>query len=281
MKPHRNRTKEIFNVQAVDQLQYSILASGSSGNVTYLETPEHKILIDAGLSGKKIKELMSSIGRNIEDVDSLFVTHEHSDHVHGVGVLARKYGMDVYANEGTWKAMAKKVGEIPFEQKNIFGINTTLDFGDMDIESFAVSHDAAEPMFYQVHHDGKALCILTDTGYVSDKVAGTIRNADTYLMECNHDIQMLRAGSYSWPLKQRILSDEGHLSNEDGANAIMSVVGDHTKQIYLGHRSPENNLRSLAHLTVSTMLQEHDFGVEHDFYLHDTEPDQATKLSSL
>lgn len=264
-----------------DQLQYSILASGSTGNVTYLETPEHKILIDAGLSGKKIAGLMKQIGRDLSDVDSLFVTHEHSDHVQGVGVLARKYGLDVYANEGTWGAMQKKVGDIPVEQKHIFAPGKVLSLGDMDVESFSVSHDAAQPQFYQVHHDGKAFCVLTDTGYVSERVAKTIEDADAYLMECNHDMEMLRMGSYSWSLKQRILGDEGHLSNEDGANAMMSVIGNDTKQIYLGHRSQENNMRSLAHLTVATMLKEHDLGVEHDFHLHDTEPDAPTKLSVL
>lgn len=264
-----------------DQLQYSILASGSTGNVTYLETPEHKILIDAGLSGKKIDGLMKKIDRSLADVDALFITHEHSDHIRGAGVLARKYGMDVYANEGTWQAMEGKIGEVPVDQKYLIEPGKVLSMGDMDIESFAVSHDADEPQFYQVHHDGKAFCVLTDTGYVSERVSKTISNADAYLMECNHDMEMLRMGSYSWSLKQRIIGDEGHLSNEDGANAMMSVIGNHTHQIYLGHRSEENNMRSLAHLTVATMLKEHDLGVEHDFHLHDTEPDAPTKLSVL
>lgn len=264
-----------------DQLHYSILASGSTGNVTYLETPEHKILIDAGLSGKKISGLMAKIGRDLSDVDALFVTHEHSDHIQGVGVLARKYGMDVYANEGTWDAMSRKIGKVDVAQKHILAPGDTLSMGDMDVESFTVSHDAAEPQFYQVHHDGKAFCVLTDTGYVSDRVEQTIKDADAYLIECNHDMEMLRMGPYAWALKQRILGDEGHLSNEDGANTMMSVIGRQTKQIFLGHRSQENNMRSLAHLTVSTVLEQHDFGVEHDFYLHDTEPDEPTKLFTL
>ncbi|KRM12620.1 MBL fold metallo-hydrolase [Paucilactobacillus suebicus] len=264
-----------------DQLHYSILASGSTGNVTYLETPEHKILIDAGLSGKKIQGLMEKIGRSLTDVDALFVTHEHTDHIKGVGVLARKYGMNVYANHGTWDAMSSKIGKVPVEQQHILEPGKTLSMGDMDVESFAVSHDAAEPQFYQVHHDGKTFCDLTDTGYVSDRVEQTIKDADAYLIECNHDMEMLRMGPYAWPLKQRILGDEGHLSNEDGANTMMSVIGNQTKQIFLGHRSQENNMRSLAHLTVTTMMEQHDFGVDHDFHLHDTEPDAPTKLYTL
>ena len=153
-------------------LRYSILASGSTGNVTYLETDQHRILIDAGLSGKKIEGLMAKIDRSLDDVEAIFVTHEHSDHCHGVGVLARRYGMAVYANRGTWQAMANKVGTIPEDQQFIFNPNSVQTLGDLDIESFAVSHDAAEPQFYQVHHDNKTFCILTDTGYVSDRVAG-------------------------------------------------------------------------------------------------------------
>ena len=265
-----------------DQLKYSILASGSSGNSAYIETPNHKILIDAGLSGKQLELRMQSIGRDMKDVEAVFVTHEHSDHSHGVGVLARRYGLDVYANEGTWQAMANKIGKVDLEQKHVLAPGEVKDFGDLQVESFAVSHDAAEPQFYQVHHDNKALCILTDTGYVSDRVAGTIKDADAFLMECNHDTEMLLEGQrYSWSLKQRILGDEGHLSNEDGANALMSVIGRHTKQVFIGHRSHENNTRSLAHLTVASMLTEHDFGVDHDFTLTDAEQETATPFMDL
>lgn len=268
-------------MQEKDSLRYSILASGSTGNVTYLETAHHRILIDAGLSGKRIENLMAKINRSLKDVEAIFVTHEHSDHSHGVGVLARRYGMDVYANQGTWDAMADRIGKIPVEQKHLIAPNSVKDLGDMQVESFAVSHDAAEPQFYQVHHDNKTFCILTDTGYVSDRVEGTIKDADAYLMECNHDTEMLRMGPYSWPLKQRILGDEGHLSNEEGADALMDVIGPRTKEIFLGHRSQHNNMRSLAHLTVASLMEQHDFGVDYDFQLHDAEPATPSKLLTL
>ena len=129
-------------------MQVSVLASGSTGNATYIETPEHQVLIDAGLSGKKIEELMNSIGRTLNDVDSLFVTHEHTDHSKGVGVLARRYGMDVYANQKTWDAMAPKIGKIKPEQKHLLEAGKVLSLGDLDVESFGVSHDAADPQFY-------------------------------------------------------------------------------------------------------------------------------------
>lgn len=268
-------------VEAMDELKVSVLASGSAGNVTYVETPRERVLIDAGLSGKKIAGLLASINRDPCNLTGIFVTHEHTDHCRGVGVLARRYGLDVYANPATWEAMAAKIGTIPEEQKHIFEMGTTLSLGDLDVESFGVSHDAAAPQFYEVHHRNHGFAIVTDTGYVSERVAGVIRDADGYLIECNHDPEMLRMGAYPWALKQRILSDTGHLSNADGAVALMSVVGNRTKHIYLGHRSKENNVKELAHLTVATMMKQHDFGVDHDFALLDTDPDQATPLTVI
>ena len=228
--------------------KYSILASGSSGNSFYLETPKKKLLIDAGLSGKKITGLLAEIDRKPEDLDAILITHEHSDHIHGVGVLARKYGMDLYANEATWKAMegTKYLGKVDDAQKHIFEMGKTKTFGDIDIESFGVSHDAAAPQFYRFMKDGKSFVMLTDTGYVSDRLAGIVADADGYLIESNHDVEILRAGSYAWRLKQRILSDLGHLSNEDGADAMIRTLGNRTKKIYLGHLSKREQYQRIG-----------------------------------
>lgn len=261
-----------------NQMKVSVLASSSSGNTTYIETPQHKVLVDAGLSGKKIKDLMQSIDRDISEVDTLLVTHEHRDHSSGVGVLARRYGMQVYANELTWQAMSKIVGEIPTPQKNIFEPGKIKTFADLDVESFGVSHDAACPQFYNFHYQDRSFVILTDTGYVSEQVRGVITNADAYLVECNHDLEMLRMGQYPWSLKQRILGDTGHLSNEDGAKALIQCIGDRTKNIYLGHLSQENNMKELAHITVDSMLRENDFDVDQAFKVHDTDPEVADAL---
>lgn len=269
---------DIFNT---DTLKVSVLASGSSGNVTYIETPEQKVLVDAGLSGKKINELMTSIGRSLTDVDALFVTHEHVDHIKGVGILARKYGMPIYANNDTWQAMGTKIGKVSLEQQMDFEPGKVMTLGDLDIESFAVSHDAINPQFYQFHYAGKSFAIVTDTGYLSDRLHGTLANADGYLIETNHDIKMLEMGSYAWSLKQRILGDKGHLSNEDGALAAVELLGQRTKQIYLGHLSKENNQKVLAHLTVEQIMQARDIGVNHDFKLYDTDPDQASPLRAI
>ncbi|WEV45032.1 MBL fold metallo-hydrolase [Streptococcaceae bacterium ESL0687] len=261
--------------------KYSILASGSSGNVFYLESPKKKILVDAGLSGKKIEGLMSDIGRDLKDVDALLVTHEHKDHIAGLGVLARKYKFDLYANQATWDAIGDSCGKIASEQKNIFELGQTMTLGDLDIESFGVSHDAAAPQFYRFMKDDKSFVMLTDTGYVSERVAKTIENADAYLMESNHDVEILRMGSYPWRIKQRILSDHGHLSNEDGARAALDVLGNRTKKIFLGHRSQQNNIKDLAHMTMETTLMQNDIDVRKEIKIYDTSHIEASPLFDI
>jgi phosphoribosyl 1,2-cyclic phosphodiesterase len=148
----------------------------------------------------------------------------------------------------------------------------------MDIESFGVSHDAAAPQFYRFYKNGKSFVILTDTGYCSDYLRGAIRGADAYLMESNHDLEMLRMGAYPWNLKQRILGDRGHLSNEDGALVMTDILTDNTKRIYLGHLSRENNLKELAHMTMENILYEHGLGVGETVHVYDTDPSKATEL---
>lgn len=263
--------------------KYSILASGSTGNSFYLETPQKRLLIDAGLTGKKITSLLAEIDKKPEDLDAILVTHEHADHIKGVGVLARKYNLDVYANENTWKIMDERnmIGKLDAAQKHVFERGKTMTFGDIDIESFGVSHDAVDPQFYRFMKDDKSFVMLTDTGYVSDRMAGLIENADGYLIESNHDIEILRSGAYPWRLKQRILSDKGHLSNDDGAQTMIRTIGNRTKKIYLGHLSKENNIKELAHMTMENNLMQADFGVNNDFKVYDTSPDTATPLTRI
>ena len=265
----------------MSDFKISVLASGSSGNCLYVETGKKKLLVDAGLSGKKITTLLGQIDRKPEDLDGILVTHEHRDHIHGVGVLARKYKLDIFANEKTWQAMEPLIGDVHLEQKNIFNMGQVMTLGDLDIESFGVSHDAAEPQFYQFHKDNKSFVVLTDTGYCSDRVRGIIKNADGYLMESNHDLGMLRMGSYPWSTKQRILSDKGHLSNEDGALVATDVIGDKTKRIYLGHLSRENNLKEIAHMTMTDALIKHDVDVYKQVKVLDTDPDKACDLFAI
>lgn len=263
--------------------KYSILASGSTGNSFFLETPQKKILVDAGLSGRKIESLLGEIGRDIHDVDALLITHEHSDHIKGIGVLARKYGLELYANAETWSEIDSKnmVGKIDESQKHIFEMGKTLTFGDIDIESFGVSHDAIAPQFYRFMKDGKSFVLLTDTGYVSDRMRGVIENADAYLMESNHEVEMLRNGPYPWATKQRILSDRGHLSNEDGAEVAFNVLGNKTRRIFLGHLSLHNNIKELAHMTMDGYLQQHDVDTQREVHVIDTSHEHASRLFEI
>lgn len=259
----------------------SILASGSTGNSLYIETEKKKVLVDAGLSGKKITALLAQINRKPDNLDAILVTHEHRDHIHGVGVLARKYGLDVYANEKTWLAMEPLIGKLAVEQKQLFDLGKVLTLGDMDIESFGVSHDASSPQFYRFYKNNRSFVILTDTGYCSENLKGIVKNADAYLIESNHEVEILRMGAYPWSLKQRILGDKGHLSNDDGALTMSEVIGEQTKRIYLGHLSKENNTKEHARLAMENILTEKGLGVNQDFVIYDTDPDAATELFTL
>ncbi|WP_043930272.1 MBL fold metallo-hydrolase [Bacillus sp. EB01] len=262
-------------------LQFSVLASGSTGNAIFVESGDHSFLVDAGLSGKQMEGLFQKIGRNMGDLSGILVTHEHSDHIKGLGVAARKYKLPIYANEKTWKAMDGLIGEVPTEQKFVFGMETVKSFGGLDIESFGVSHDAAEPMFYVFHSEGKKLVLITDTGYVSDRMKGTISNADAYVFESNHDVQMLRMGRYPWNVKRRILSDVGHVSNEDAAIAMSEVAGDNTKRIYLAHLSLDNNIKDLARMAVAQTLETRGILIGEQFDLYDTDPRIPTALTAV
>ena len=264
-----------------ERLRFATLASGSSGNCTYVETDNQRILIDAGLSGKKIHELIKQIDRDLSKVDAILVTHEHKDHIHGVGVLSRKYNIPIYANRQTWLAMEKQIGAIALDNRKYIEPEQMMSMGDIDVLSFNVSHDAAQPQFYAFQKGDKQFVMLTDTGYVSNQLKSQLRNASAYLIESNHEIEMLRYGQYPWSLKQRILSDKGHLSNEAGTNAMIEMIGDQTKEIYLGHLSRDNNTKELAMSTMFNSMSAKDMRVNEDFTLHMTDPAQSTKLLYL
>lgn len=261
--------------------QFSVLASGSSGNAIYVETDKHRFLVDVGLSGKQMELLFKQIKREINQLSGILVTHEHSDHIKGLGVLARKYRLPIYANEKTWKAMEPLIGDIPTDQKFIFQMEEVKSFNGLDIQSFGVSHDAAEPMFYIFYSGNKKLVLITDTGYVSNRMKGIIDNADTYIFESNHDVQMLRMGNYPWSIKRRILSDVGHVSNEDAALAMSDVIGERTKHIYLAHLSKDNNMKDLARMSVEQTLLSRGIVVGEQVELHDTDPKIPTPLAAV
>jgi phosphoribosyl 1,2-cyclic phosphodiesterase len=262
-------------------LRFSVLASGSTGNALYVETKDQAFLVDAGLSGKQMTGLFEKIDRKMDKLTGILVTHEHSDHIKGLGIIARKHNLPIYANDNTWKAMEPLIGKLSTDQKFTFQMDSVKTFGSLDIQSFGVSHDAVEPMFYVFHHDGKKLVLITDTGYVSDRMKGTIANADAYIFESNHDVQMLRMGRYPWSIKRRILSDVGHVSNEDAALAMDDVIGDRTKRIYLAHLSTDNNMKDLARMSVNQTLESKGHVIGEQFDVYDTDPKNPTNLTAV
>ncbi|MEK4387908.1 MBL fold metallo-hydrolase [Solibacillus sp. FSL W7-1464] len=262
-------------------MRFSVLASGSTGNAVYVENDEHSFLIDAGLSGKKMEQLFANIDRDMKNLSGILVTHEHSDHIKGLGVIARKYNIPVFANAKTWTAMDGLVGTIPTDLCFDFDMETVKTFGGLDIQSFAVSHDAAEPMFYTFYENGRKLVVITDTGYVSDRMKGYIAAADAYVFESNHDVSMLQMGKYPWSIKRRILSDVGHVSNEDAAVAMADVVAEKPTQIYLAHLSKDNNMKDLARMSVEQTLQSCGIIAGEYLHLHDTDANEPTKLVTV
>ncbi|NLZ49337.1 MAG: MBL fold metallo-hydrolase [Clostridiales bacterium] len=244
---------------------FSSLYSGSSGNSIFLSSDNTKILIDAGMPGKSIENALKDIGEKAEEIDAIFVTHEHTDHTKGVGVLSRKYDIPIYASEGTWKGMIKQVGKI--KDNNIRVMNSPISIKDMDIASFAISHDALQPTGYSIICEGKKACIATDLGYLSEEVKDNIIDADLLLLESNHDVEMLKFGPYPYVLKKRILSDVGHLSNEACGKAIIEIMTEKQKKIVLGHLSKTNNYPELAYLTVANILKEEKINIGKDVIL--------------
>ncbi|MGX8794115.1 MBL fold metallo-hydrolase [Oceanobacillus sp. M60] len=255
-------------------LRFSVLASGSTGNAFYIETEQQRLLVDAGLSGKKMDGLFKGIDVDPSRLDGILVTHEHSDHIKGLGIFARKYQLPIYANEKTWQAMESSLGKLTIDQKFQFDMGSVRSFGDIEVESFGVSHDAAEPMFYTFRNNGQKVALVTDLGYVSERIKKTVEDADAYIFEANHDVEMLRMGRYPWNVKRRILGDSGHISNEDSGLALTDVISNRTKRIYLAHLSLDNNMKDLARMSVNQVLTEHGIDVE----LHDTDPEAPTPL---
>ncbi|GGJ56126.1 MBL fold metallo-hydrolase [Virgibacillus salexigens] len=255
-------------------LRFSVLASGSTGNAFYIESEQERLLVDAGLSGKQMDRLFQEIDIDPASLSGILVTHEHSDHIKGLGIVARKYQLPIYANEKTWKAMEGSIGKITTDQKFLFNMHEVKTFNDMDVESFGVSHDAAEPMFYTFHHHGKKVALVTDLGYVSERIKKTVEQADAYVFEANHDVSMLRMGKYPWNVKRRILGDSGHISNEDSGLALADIIGNNTQRIYLAHLSLDNNMKDLARMSVDSVLKERGISLD----LMDTDHQSPTTL---
>ena len=233
-------------------MKFCSIASGSSGNCIYAGTTTTGVLIDAGISGKKIEQGLNTFGQTGRDLKGILVTHEHIDHIKGLGVMARKLGIPIYLTEKTGKAIKKisSVGEIPNDLYRIICPDQRFAIGDMEFQPFSISHDAADPVGYRIETGGKCAAVATDLGIYDTYIVNHLRDLDILLLEANHDVRMLEVGIYPYYLKQRILGNRGHLSNEMAGQLLCQVLHDNIRQIFLGHLSKENNYPALAYETV-------------------------------
>lgn len=234
------------------------LFSGSNGNCLFVQYGSTRLLIDAGKSGKMIADALQSIGADPQSVSGLLITHEHSDHILGAGILARRYGIPIYATRETWMAMEDKVKKIPPETRREINGGDEFLLGDIGVSAFSIPHDAADPVGYRLWGGRTSISTATDLGCFTPEVFSQIRGSDMILLESNHDPEMLKQNPrYSAALKKRILGNLGHLSNEACGEALIRLINGGTKTILLGHLSGENNTPELA-LSVSTRMAERE-----------------------
>ncbi len=244
---------------------YSI-ASGSSGNCIMIGTDNHRVLIDAGVSKKRIKEGLNDIGLDPKDCDAILVTHEHSDHTSGLGVMARGYGLPIYGSPGTVKAIKKQtfLGKIDSGLYNELAVGSEISFGDLTIKSFKISHDAAEPCMYVATSGDKKCAVVTDLGFYNEDIINELEGVNTILLESNHDVDMLLTGPYPYSLKQRILGERGHISNETSGQLLSRLLHNGFHTAILGHLSAENNYEKLAYETVRLEVSNSDTSFKGD-----------------
>lgn len=257
------------------------LSSGSKGNAIFIQSAKSKFLIDCGHSGKTIELLLKSIGEEAKDLNGIFVTHEHVDHIKGVGVLSRRYDLPIIANEKTWLAMRTSIGNISPKNIMVFKSNSYFSFRDVDVHAISTFHDAVDPVAFIFYQKSKKISILTDTGVVSQEMKDAIRGSNVYLLEANHDIEMLKNGPYPYLLKQRILSDYGHLSNESTKIVLQDVLQGNNETIILGHLSEENNLDELAYAEVDKHLSDLGLIMNKDVNLRVAPKLQADTITDL
>jgi phosphoribosyl 1,2-cyclic phosphodiesterase len=258
------------------------LYSGSSGNSIFISSGDSKILIDAGLPGKKIDEALNSINVSAKELDGIFVTHEHSDHIKGVGIISRKYDVPIYANSETWSAMEKSLGNIKEHNIKIMDRRSTVEIGDMAIKSFAIPHDAICPVGYTVTNNTKIVSVATDIGVFTEEIHNNIKGSDIILLESNHDISMVKFGPYPYSLKRRILSEVGHLSNDACGEAIVNIArAGLGKRIILGHLSNTNNNPDLAYQTVLNIIEENGLKNGQDILLSMASRNNPSKAMEL
>lgn len=248
-------------------MKFCSLLSSSSGNCTYLSSSKTGVLVDIGASCKAIVQSLTELGQHPEEVGAIFITHEHTDHIKGAGVFARKYGTPIYATCATWKQMEKSIGEIPENCIRVLDTNSFVSVGDIVVQPFSIPHDAVDPVGYSFYIDNQKITTATDIGHISAELEANLRGSNAVLLESNHDVAMLKGGPYPYPLKQRILSDYGHLSNENCAKLAVLLAQSGTKRFLLGHLSAENNRPDLAYQTACNYFEQAGAHVGYDVQL--------------
>ena len=228
-------------------MRIRVLSSGSRGNTTYIESGDTKILVDIGNSCKYVVNKLKDLGINGEDIDAILITHTHSDHVKGLKVFLNKYNPLVYLTNGM-------VGDLDYISNYELIDDDKINIGCFDVDVIKTSHDADGSVGYVISANNKSIVYITDTGYINKKYFEILSNRDLYVMESNHDIEMLNNGRYPFHLRQRILGDKGHLSNYDSSKYISSFIGDKTKCVILAHLSDDNNTCELAYNTLKERL---------------------------
>ena len=260
------------------------IASGSSGNCIYVGSEEAHVLVDVGISGKSIEKGLNSLDLTGKDVDGILITHEHSDHIKGLGVLARKYQVPIYATRETLDEIRSKSSLGDYDRELLHPVCPDVDFvvGDLTVKPFSIDHDAANPVAYRVQCGERSVAVATDMGHYDQYIIDHLRDLDALLRESNHDVRMLESGPYPYYLKRRILGDHGHLSNENAGRLLNCILHDRMKKILLGHLSKENNYAELAYETVRLEIDEGDcpYGAA-DFSITVAGRDQMSEIVNL
>ena len=256
-------------------MNFCILGSGSKGNCTLVESGSTAVLIDAGFSGKEISRRLALIHRSPDDLTAILVTHEHGDHISGVGVLSRRCQLPVHANAGTYRAAESRVKKL--YRRVEFETGTAFSVDDLEVHPFRISHDTADPVGF-VLSDGKdSICFCTDTGTVTTLIRQRARQCQALILEANYDRQMLQNGPYPMQIKQRVRSNQGHLANDDAARLLAELSGSLLRKVLLAHISETNNLPEL----VRARIQQEVEPFSPDFSLDTALQNQPTPLFSL
>ena len=230
------------------------LYSGSSGNCLLIQTSDTKILIDAGESAKKISTALSSMDIDPTQIDAILVTHEHSDHVRGLGTFSKKYDIPVFANSKTWDAMPEQSSKISENNMKKFTIEENFEIGDLKIHPFKIPHDAANPCGFNIFYNDTKISIATDLGHITSNIAHKLEDSNFILLESNYDPEILKCSAYPYLLKRRIAGPNGHLPNSDAGKIVSFLMNSGLKSVMLGHLSRENNFPELAYKTVVDTL---------------------------